>query len=298
MNHITHNLLVLVLGAVPLLTSPGVYAQTPADDLTVISRPYYVYENKSFELEFLVSGNTTSWNPRPYYLVDGTDIVVFYERIPQPGPSPAPPLVDILVVQEISGLPAGEYSVYVAPYSGGESTAFNFAGTPRGTITVYPGAIDLDLGLGSPKPDEIVGGVGVIRGWACYSQDFKPVATTIGTISYQIDNTPLKPVPYGTSRGDVTERCLGNESTGFAAPINWNRFSVGEHVFKLFVDGQEVVSQSIVVSGTGETFLRGLDAEYELSNFPSDGDTTTVKWSQSAQDFTIVDVVRSQAVPE
>jgi len=280
-----------------LVYSPTLFSQDPSDYIDAISRPHYVYENKSFELEFLVAGHTTSWNPHPSYLVEGSNIVVFYARMSPPLPTPAPPVVNILVSLEVPGLPVGKYSVYVAPYYDEAPIEFDFAGTsiaPRGSITIYPGEIDLDLGLGAPKAGAIVSGFGIIRGWACYSQDAKPTATRIANISYQIDGGGIKPVPYGTSRSDVTERCLGQTATGFAAPVNWNRFSLGAHTFKLFVDGEEAVRHEVIVSGTGETYLKGLEAEYTLENFPNEGDSTTVKWSQSAQDFTIIGVDRAK----
>lgn len=193
----------------------------------------------------------------------------------------------------VSGLPAGFYSIYVSGYAGELPIEFDFDNpqmTPRATIQIYPGTLDLQKGLGSPKQNEMVGGFGVIRGWACYKDNLVRVRASIGKLSYQIDDGPLNPVPYGSSRGDVTERCDGLSNTGFGAPINWNRFSLGKHTFKLFVDGEEVINRNIIVSGTGETFLRGFDAEYVLDDFPNVGEKTTVRWTQSAQNFTIIGV--------
>jgi len=281
-------------------SSSCTFAQLPPDDLTVISNPYYIYENQGFELRFLVGdlflerGGT-----RSSYLVQGSNIAVFYQiseasLIAMPPPGGWHPSNDF-VIQTVAGLPAGEYSIYAVPFYGDPPLEFDFLApsiAPRGTIAVLSGSLDLKFGLGSPRADEKVGGFGVIRGWACYARAMSAIPATIGKISYQVGQGAVKPVPYGSSRGDVTNRCDGRSGVGFAAPVNWNRFALGRHTFTLFVDGEEALRHDILVSGTGQTYLRGLDAQYSLPGFPKAGDSTTVKWSQTAQDFTIVDVKR------
>lgn len=250
--------------------------------------PRFIYDNQNFELEFFVYENEVD-RPSSFF-VTGFDIVISYEAdLCCIGVSP-PRYFPF--IQPVPGLPAGSYDVYflgqgvlTPDYVISENTS------PQGSVTIHRDTPSLQMGLGSPKSDEIVGGFGMIRGWACYDRAFPPA--TIGKVSYQVDNGKINSVPYGSSRGDVLGRCGRLSSTaGFAVPINWNRFSLGAHTFTLYVDGQQAISHDVVVSGTGETFLRGLEAEYDLDNFPSEGDTTKVRWSQSAQDFTIVDVER------
>lgn len=284
------------LAVVSLCSTSIALSQAPATQLSINQNPHYIYENQNFELEFLIGAYRGPPNAQPFYIVDELNIIIFYgissgHLIISPQP---PPTNDILV-QSVLGLSAGVYNVFTVAIVGDEPPAefvIREGTEPRGYVTIHPGTLSLEMGLGSPGPGEVVGGFGTIRGWACYPRQAGAIPGTIGKVSYQVDTRAIKPVLYGSPRGDTAERCGGNVENGFAAPINWNRFSLGEHTFTLYVDGEEAISHDVVVSGTGETYLRELEAEYELSNFPRGGDTTTVQWSQSAQDFTIIGVER------
>ena len=288
------------IAALILCSSSNVFSQftpeTPYDN-AIVSRPLYVFEYQDFDLQFLSAHYSPGVNQQSS-LVKGFNIVLFFRvssfpYLIDPAPPGGIPPSNDLIVQSVPGLPAGEYKIYLQPYLGDVAPGdfdFSSATAAPETLTILPGRLEVEIGLGSPKVGERVGGFGLIRGWACYPRESGLVEATIGRVSFQIDNGNVKPVPYGSRRGDATLRCDGNENTGFAAPINWNRFSLGEHTFRLYVDGREAMNRIVVVSGTGETFLKGLDAEYQLNNFPGDGDVTTVRWSQSAQDFTIIGV--------
>lgn len=286
---------VITIAVLALCSSTSVFSQADPVDLALVSRPHYVYANQSFELSFLVADILDGPVRTSSYLVDGFNIGVFYDRDPITDTlNPSPPPSNTLVSQRISGLKPGDYTVYVISTVRGEDlVGFDFSEfhrQPRGVITILPGNLELEIGLGSPKANELVSGFGIIRGWACYLENFDMISASVGILGYQIDNGRINPIPYGSSRIDAAERCNGRANTGFAAAINWNRFSLGSHTFTLYVDGQEAISHDVIVSGTGERYLSGLEAEYELNDFPSAGDTTIVGWSQSAQDFTIIGV--------
>jgi len=259
------------------------------------TRPIAVFENQQFAIEFTPTeecvekyGKTASSKFEDDIVTISYEILEYNTLCSLTSPAlPGPWALGHFLVP-VEGLPEGRYAVEIRGLFDGEAVA----GSSYKTVNVlstdhYVGEGLLHFGLGSPKPNEVVSGIGVIRGWACTDE---PVL--IGHISYKIDDNPIQAIPYGSSRRDTKTVCGGKVQNGYGAVINWNRFSLGEHTFKLFVDGQEVVNQNIVVSGTGERFLKGLDAEYVLDNFPNAGDKTTVRWSQSAQDFTIVDVER------
>lgn len=294
MKYTVGRLLMSALAVLVVTSSSSAISQIQTQ-LPIDQTPHYIYEDQSFELKFSVFIERPIPVQQSGYIVNGSNIVVFYEKSSLIF-EPAVPPTHVSIIQSLSGLTSGEYNIYTQAYSGEVPVDYIIpeGQEHRGSVTIHPGTLSLELGLGSPKMNEVVGGIGLIRGWACYSRPVQEVGVpaTIGTISYQIDNRTVKPVPLGSSRGDTSARCGGPTNNGFAATINWNRFSLGEHTFTLFVDGQEVASHAIIVSGTGENYLRGLEALYKLSDFPSDGDTTTVQWSQSAQDFTIIDVER------
>lgn len=277
-----------------LCSSSAVFSQVTPTGETVKQMPHYIHEGQNFELKYLVLFRERPSNWQNSYLVNGFNIVLFEEVSPFTIGAPIPPR-HTPFSQSVLGLPAGVYDIYTATYSSQVPLDYVIpeGKEPQGSVIIHPGTINLQMGLGSPKADDVVGGFGVIRGWACYTKNQFGIPAIIGNVSYQVDNGNINPVPYGSSRGDVTEPCGGKLTTaGFAAPTNWNRFSLGTHTFRLYVDGEEVINHDVIVSGTGETYLRGLEAEYILDNFPDVGATTTIEWSQPAQDFTIIGVER------
>jgi len=145
----------------------------------------------------------------------------------------------------------------------------------------------LKFGSGTPSKDQIVSGVGLIRGWACQSMG-KP-----GKVEYQIDGVgDLLPLPYGSQRSDTASVCPKSAgiNTGYGGVVNWNSYSPGNHVFTLYIDGEQVKSVNFRVAPSKGEFLRGLRATSTIEDFPSNGDTTTIEWSEPDQNFTIIDI--------
>lgn len=144
---------------------------------------------------------------------------------------------------------------------------------------------DFKFNLEQPASGSTVGGVAVLRGWACWV-----AGSVIRNVSYQIDDLPVSQVPYGSGRKDTKTACDGKTKNGFATVVNWNRFGNGEHTLKLFVNDELVEERTFTVFGVAESYQTDLSGEYELEDFPAPGQTAVVRWSTAAQDFVLVSV--------
>ena len=102
---------------------------------------------------------------------------------------------------------------------------------------------------------------------------------------------------YGTERLDThstpegAEVC-GDTDNGFGLLVNWNEFGVGEHAVVALVDGEEFgrTVVRVTVLDEEEPFARGLVGEYVVEDFPHLGQTTTLAWQQTQQNFVITGV--------
>ncbi len=178
------------------------------------------------------------------------------------------------------GLPAGDYTVQVnMELSCGDGHA-----SYQHPLTIYePTEHERIVYLETPVAGQTTSGVGLIRGWACYA-DLR--AGKIGEISYQVDDGPTIRMAYGDSRTDTEGRCgLHNSATGFAAAEFWGKYGEGVHELKLMVDGEEVERRSFRIAAPEEGFIKGLVADYFLSDFPSTGRTSHIEWSEADQNF-------------
>jgi len=229
------------------------------------------------------------------YSVDLVDNVV---SLDSPGinvcisPSPEVPLPlnegPQELVFKLEGLPAGQYEFSL-------SHSIGFCGaltqTIEKAITIYPNeGFELTSFLESPQAGEVVSGVGLIRGWACYAEeeDKQWAEATIGNVSYQIDDGPLQALPYGSARTDTAERCPTDATdTGFGATEYWGNYSEGSHDITLFVDGVAVETRAFVVARPQQGFIKGLEADFLLLNFPEEGSEALIEWSEADQNFII-----------
>ncbi len=262
----------------------------------ISTNPLVVFENQSFEINYAIEipcvtkyGNFLASEMQGKSITLIFDVLEYSTQCLLAVPTPSGPWALGHFSTTLEGTPAGVYRVDFIPLNMLD-TLPNLAANITGEINVYKP--DSFLGTGqlyfnheSPKVSEVVSGIGVIRGWACYDEPMH-----VGQIRYQIDDGPLVAIPYGSSRGDTLEVCNGKIDNGYGAVINWNLLEDGNHTFTLFVDGEALYSEAFAVSGTGEPFLTGLDAEYKLQDFPGPGEVSTVRWSQSAQNFIIVGV--------
>jgi hypothetical protein len=133
--------------------------------------------------------------------------------------------------------------------------------------------------LESPSQGAFESGIGLIRGWVCEADHIEVI----------IDGGTRRRAAYGTQRGDTADVC-GDDNNGFGLTFNWNALGDGVHQLKASADGVEFADVNFVVTtlGLGVDFLEGASGRYPLPDFPSDGTTTTVAWSEPHQNFRIV----------
>lgn len=129
-----------------------------------------------------------------------------------------------------------------------------------------------------PAMGSIQSGVGLIRGWACDARN----------VEIAFDDGERIPVAYGTSRKDTVGKC-GDDNNGYGMVFAWGLLGKGTHQMKTFIDDNEVSDVSFEVAGLDDAFITGLSGTYELDDFPAPGESVTVEWSESDQNFIIID---------
>jgi len=132
-----------------------------------------------------------------------------------------------------------------------------------------------------PRQASIQSGVGLIRGWVCDA----------GLVEVQIDNGARKVAAYGLSREDTRATC-GDADNGYALITTWSQFGLGQHTAKLIVDDVVVSEVEFEVAGFEGGFMKGLEGEFELFDFPSPGESVVVRWDEPSQNFIIVEHVK------
>lgn len=147
------------------------------------------------------------------------------------------------------------------------------SGSPTGVLEV-------------PPPGSDQSGIGVITGWVC---DANQVTIVIDGVERE--------AAYGTRRSDTQQIC-GDTNNGFGYLINWNLLGDGPHTVEALANGFSIGSSKITVATLGAPFRSGLSGTYDLPNFPTSGETTTVKWVESAQGFRIVPPRQTAAADE
>ena len=120
-------------------------------------------------------------------------------------------------------------------------------------------------------------GIGVISGWVCEAD---AVALTIG------DLAPAGGRLRHGERLDTLDVC-GDTATGFGLLFNWNLLGDGEHEVIATVDGTELARTTVRVTTLGEEFVRGAVGECTVADFPHPGETVTLTWQESSQNFVI-----------
>ena len=133
--------------------------------------------------------------------------------------------------------------------------------------------------LENPGPNSFQSGVRVLSGWVCDAD----------TVELEIGNTGRQVAAYGTERVDTLDAC-GDTGNGFGLLFNWNLLRDGEHEVIAYVDGEELGRATVRVTTLGVEFLRGVEGECVVADFPTLGETVTLEWQQSSQNFVITDV--------
>ena len=132
--------------------------------------------------------------------------------------------------------------------------------------------------LENPGPNSFQSGIGVLSGWACEGTE----------VVIELNGQP-QPAAYGTERLDTLEMC-GDTANGFGLLFNWNLLGEGEHEVVAFVDGEELGRATVQVTTLGVEFVRDVEGECTVEDFPMLGETVTLEWQQNSQNFVVTDV--------
>ena len=132
--------------------------------------------------------------------------------------------------------------------------------------------------LENPGPNSYQSGIGVLSGWACEGTE----------VVIELNGEP-QPAAYGTERLDTLEMC-GDTANGFGLLFNWNLLGEGAHEVVAFVDGEELGRATVRVTTLGAEFVRDVEGECTVEDFPMPGETVTLEWQQNSQNFVITAV--------
>ena len=177
-------------------------------------------------------------------------------------------------------------SLDLSPFVGGRiSLAFNLWSDATETadgwtiddVAVFSTDFVSRATLENPRSASFQSGIGIISGWACHAHE----------IVIELAGTPV-PAAYGTQRGDTQSVC-GDSNNGFSLLVNWNNLGAGEHIVRALADGMEFARTSVRVTTLGVAFLEDVRRTVVVPDFPSPGDTTTLQWEESRQNFLITD---------
>ena len=148
-------------------------------------------------------------------------------------------------------------------------------------------------GIGSlenPGPNSFQSGIGLISGWVCEAEAVEIEMETAGGAVHRFE------AAYGTERADTavqrkdgTPLC-GDTDNGFGLLFNWNLLGAGEHTVVAVVDGVELDRATVTVTTLGAEFLEGAAGECVVEDFPLLGETVTLEWQQTSQNFVITDL--------
>ena len=137
--------------------------------------------------------------------------------------------------------------------------------------------------LENPRPNSFQSGIGVISGWVCDAEAVTLEITPAGGEMVELT------AAYGTERGDTLAEC-GDTDNGFGLLFNWNLLGEGEHEVVAVVDGEDLGWAVVRVTTLGEEFVRGAAGTCEVTDFPGPGETVTLEWQESQQNFVITGV--------
>ena len=145
--------------------------------------------------------------------------------------------------------------------------------------------------LGNPGPNSLQSGIGVISGWVCEAEQVEIVFETAPGNVHHLE------AAYGTERADTEHLpngavLCGDTDNGFGVLFNWNLLGAGVHTVRAVVDGEELghATVQVTVLDAAEPFVRGLVGECEVADFPTAGQTVTVEWQPSLQNFVMTEV--------
>ena len=147
---------------------------------------------------------------------------------------------------------------------------------PRGPIRTGTAGVGY---LENPGPNSFQSGIGVISGWVCEAE----------AVELEIGAAGRQAAAYGTERLDTAGVC-GDTDNGFGLLFNWNLLGEGEHAVVAYADAQELGRATVRVTTLGAEFVRDVEGECMVEDFPDMGRTVTLEWQQNSQNFVITDV--------
>jgi hypothetical protein len=135
--------------------------------------------------------------------------------------------------------------------------------------------------LGTPGDGTTVSGVGVISGYHCTSKD----------IDIEIDGVKVGKAGAGTTLLGTQSVC-GRTDTGYSLLYNFNNLANGTHTIAAYADGRLLKTNVVTTFRSGNTaFLSGANKSVTVRDFPQTGQTVTLQWVQSYQNFLITGIV-------
>jgi hypothetical protein len=129
----------------------------------------------------------------------------------------------------------------------------------------------------TPRNGTTISGKAIFSGWYCDATE----------ITISIDGAEQLPAAYGTTRGDTVGNC-GDSNNGWGLLYNFGGLDNGAHTVVAYADGEQFATSTFNVTklSTGE-FLSGASATTTVNDFPSPGNTITLTWEQTLQNFVI-----------
>lgn len=119
----------------------------------------------------------------------------------------------------------------------------------------------------------------MISGWVCEAD----------SVEIELGDLGRQGAAYGTERLDTASAC-GDTNNGFGLLFNWNLLGDGEHEVVAYVDDEELGWATVRVTTLGAEFVQDVSGECSVEDFPSPGETVTLEWQQSHQNFVITEV--------
>ena len=148
--------------------------------------------------------------------------------------------------------------------------------TANATVTQADGLSGI---LENPFSGSFQSGIGLFSGWVCDASQ----------VEIEIDSDLTFMAGYGTNRIDTTGVC-GDSNNGFGLLFNWNLLGDGTHTVRALADGVEFDRATFTVTTLGTEFVRGAEKRTcEVLDFPAPGETVTLEWQESMQNFVITD---------
>lgn len=133
-----------------------------------------------------------------------------------------------------------------------------------------------------PSPGTNVSGIGLISGWSCLGGELEVAFSDAEGVIETV------PVLQGTDRLD-TESVCGDVNNGFSATYNWSRLGSGEKTARLIRNGEEVASQTFMVTVFDVEFVTR-EGMCTIAGFPDAGKNATFVWEQSQQGLVLESV--------